>query len=123
MQQEILKQAESLLFFVHPHQRSPFGRRSPPKVRRTLWESPFERTRNLLKLNYFYIIIAGLNINLSILNSNPRLCGDFNSCTPGRSRTLNLLIRSQTLYPVELRVQIYKQKCQIIHYFGIFIQI
>ena len=24
--------------------------------------------------------------------------------TPGRNRTLNLLIRSQTLYPIELRV-------------------
>lgn len=26
--------------------------------------------------------------------------------TPGRIRTLNLLIRSQTLYPVELRAQL-----------------
>ena len=28
------------------------------------------------------------------------------SSTPGRIRTLNLLIRSQTLYPVELRAQV-----------------
>ena len=28
-------------------------------------------------------------------------------CTPGRIRTLNLLIRSQTLYPVELRAHAY----------------
>ncbi len=32
----------------------------------------------------------------------------FKSGTPGESRTPNLLIRSQALYPIELRVQIAK---------------
>ena len=32
----------------------------------------------------------------------------FRSGTPGESRTPNLLIRSQALYPIELRVQITK---------------
>ncbi len=34
----------------------------------------------------------------------PRLSRDF-VCAPGATRTPNLLIRSQTLYPIELRAQ------------------
>ena len=37
------------------------------------------------------------------MHSNQRLLGMMDG-VPGRSRTCNLLIRSQMLYPIELRV-------------------
>jgi hypothetical protein len=37
---------------------------------------------------------------------SPYATDDLESGAPGESRTPNLLIRSQTLYPIELRVQV-----------------
>ncbi len=52
-------------------------------------------------------------VGLKIKNKHKQWLG-FNTntqeilyCTPGGSRTPNLLVRSQTLYPIELRAQVY----------------
>ena len=47
-----------------------------------------------------FLVASTLTLFISRLHSTP-----FYFCTPGRIRTCNLLIRSQTLYPVEPRVQ------------------
>ncbi|GEM_PF-4978543 len=47
------------------------------------------------------------------LSLNKRGFWNVSSSTPGKIRTPNLLIRSQTLYPVELRAHIFERKVNI----------
>ena len=51
-----------------------------------------------------YKITSSMNIKSTVYNRDPRFRGDSNICTPVGSRTPNLLIRSQMLYPIELQV-------------------
>ena len=45
------------------------------------------------------------NLTQTVLTLCAILCADQKSGAPGTTRTCDLLIRSQTLYPTELRVQ------------------
>ena len=47
--------------------------------------------------------LLGFRATLAACRNHISICEEYQNGDPGRTRTLNLLIRSQLLYPVELR--------------------